>query len=137
MGPGLDELGISMGGVPPPAAATLDGPIGQEDAAEAPGDVPSRLSAAGTERTIRVMPAAAGALPPGDASRDPSGDPGASPAPPPPQNEGQQPTHPKAFDASKGTPLDPLRNKTYDLNYAKTVPPICDNRGGLAGRDKA
>jgi UPF0755 protein len=26
------------------------------------------------------------------------------------------------FDASEGTPLDPLLNKTYDLNYAKTVP---------------
>jgi UPF0755 protein len=32
--------------------------------------------------------------------------------------------HARAFDASEGTPLDPLRNKTYDLNYAKTVPPI-------------
>jgi UPF0755 protein len=30
----------------------------------------------------------------------------------------------RAFDASEGTPLDPLRNKTYDLNYAKTVPPL-------------
>jgi UPF0755 protein len=30
--------------------------------------------------------------------------------------------HPRIFDASEGTPLDPLLNKTYDLNYAKTVP---------------
>jgi UPF0755 protein len=30
----------------------------------------------------------------------------------------------RAFDASEGTPLDPLRNKTFDLNYAKTVPPL-------------
>jgi len=29
---------------------------------------------------------------------------------------------PKAFDASEGTRLDPLRNKTFDLNSAKTVP---------------
>jgi UPF0755 protein len=28
----------------------------------------------------------------------------------------------RAFDASEGTPLDPLLNKTFDLNYAKTVP---------------
>jgi microcystin-dependent protein len=35
-GPGLDELGISIGGVRSPAAATLDRPIGQEDAADAP-----------------------------------------------------------------------------------------------------
>ncbi|MGD0764098.1 MAG: endolytic transglycosylase MltG [Roseiarcus sp.] len=30
----------------------------------------------------------------------------------------------RIFDASEGTPLDPLLNKTYDLNYAKTVPPL-------------
>lgn len=29
---------------------------------------------------------------------------------------------PKAFDASEGTRLDPLRNKTFDLNSPKTVP---------------
>jgi len=29
---------------------------------------------------------------------------------------------PRAFDASEGTNRDPLRNKTYDLNSAKTVP---------------
>ena len=34
------------------------------------------------------------------------------------------PARPRAFDASEGTPLDPLLNKTYDLNYAKTVPPL-------------
>jgi UPF0755 protein len=31
---------------------------------------------------------------------------------------------PHGFDASEGTPLDPLLNKTYDLNYAQTVPAI-------------
>jgi UPF0755 protein len=30
----------------------------------------------------------------------------------------------RVFDASEGTALDPLLNKTYDLNYAKTVPPL-------------
>ncbi len=29
---------------------------------------------------------------------------------------------PRAFDASEGTDRDPLRNKTFDLNSAKTVP---------------
>jgi UPF0755 protein len=29
---------------------------------------------------------------------------------------------PRAFDASEGTRLDPLLNKTYDLNYPKDVP---------------
>ena len=42
-------------------------------------------------------------------------------AAPQPQNDGRAA---RAFDASEGTPLDPLRNKTYDLNYAKTVPAI-------------
>jgi UPF0755 protein len=28
----------------------------------------------------------------------------------------------RIYDASEGTPLDPLRDKTYDLNYPKTVP---------------
>ncbi len=31
---------------------------------------------------------------------------------------------PRAFDASEGTPLDPLLNKTYDLTYAKKVPSL-------------
>jgi UPF0755 protein len=117
-GPGLDELGISVGGVSSPAAATLDGPIGQEDVADAPGNATSPPSA-GAEQT-RATPA--GFLPGGGDSPDQSEGPGASPAPPP-QSDGQ-PVHPKAFDASQGTPLDPLRNKTYDLNYAKTVPAI-------------
>jgi UPF0755 protein len=86
LGPGLDELGISVGGVRSPAAATLDGPIGAEDAADAPN---------GTETSPPTKP----------------------------QNDGRA-VHARAFDASEGTPLDPLRNKTYDLNYAKTVPAI-------------
>jgi UPF0755 protein len=30
--------------------------------------------------------------------------------------------HPRAFDAVAGTKLDPLRNRSYDLTSAKTVP---------------
>lgn len=34
-------------------------------------------------------------------------------------------THgPIIYDASEGTPLDPLLNKTYDLSYVKTVPQL-------------
>ena len=33
-------------------------------------------------------------------------------------------TRPRAFDASEGTPLDPLLNTTYDLNYPKVVPSL-------------
>jgi UPF0755 protein len=39
-------------------------------------------------------------------------------------NPASAPPHATGFDASEGTPLDPLRNKTYDLNYAKIVPPL-------------
>ena len=31
---------------------------------------------------------------------------------------------PRAFDASEGTPLDPLLNTTWDLTYPKTVPSL-------------
>jgi UPF0755 protein len=34
------------------------------------------------------------------------------------------PARPRAFDASEGMPFDPLRNKTYDLNYAHAVPTL-------------
>jgi UPF0755 protein len=44
----------------------------------------------------------------------------AAPAPQPPTASG----HPRIFDASEGTKLDPLLNKTYDLSYAKVVPPL-------------
>jgi UPF0755 protein len=33
-----------------------------------------------------------------------------------------QPQRPRAFDASEGTALDPLRDKSWDLTSAKTVP---------------
>ena len=39
-----------------------------------------------------------------------------------PVNPGAPMRRPRAFDASEGTALDPLRNKTYDLSYAKTLP---------------
>ncbi len=45
----------------------------------------------------------------------------ASPASPqPPTASGR----PRIFDASEGTRLDPLLNRTYDLSYAKVVPPM-------------
>jgi UPF0755 protein len=43
--------------------------------------------------------------------------------PPPAQaSPGTASGHPRIYDASEGTPLDPLLNKTYDLSYAKVVP---------------
>jgi UPF0755 protein len=43
--------------------------------------------------------------------------------PPPAQvSPGTASGHPRIYDASEGTALDPLLNKTYDLSYAKVVP---------------
>ena len=36
------------------------------------------------------------------------------------------PAHPKIFDVSEGTPLDPLKNHSYDLNTAKSIPSDLD-----------
>ena len=41
---------------------------------------------------------------------------------------GGRPFRPRAFDASEGTPLDPLRDKSWDLTSAKTVPMTSDLR---------
>ncbi|WP_371134864.1 endolytic transglycosylase MltG [Methylocystis sp.] len=41
---------------------------------------------------------------------------------------GGRPLRPRAFDASEGTPLDPLRDKSWDLTSAKTVPTTTDLR---------
>ena len=119
LGPGLDELGISVGGIRPPAAKALDGPIGEEDAADAAGYVTPSGPVGGAQK---ARPARPGLGPGSDDLPDESEAPG-TPLARQQQIEGR-PVHARAFDASEGTPLDPLRNKTYDLNYAKTVPPI-------------
>jgi UPF0755 protein len=118
LGPGLDELGISVGGVRSPAAATLDGPIGAGDATSAPGQDVTFPASAGGQSEQNARPARPGLGPAGDELPDKSEQ--AFPAPQPQTDRRAT----RAFDASEGTPLDPLRNKTYDLNYAKTVPAI-------------
>jgi UPF0755 protein len=47
-------------------------------------------------------------------------------SPQPPTASGR----PRIFDASEGTRLDPLLNKTYDLSYAKVVPPMLSADSG-------
>jgi UPF0755 protein len=41
-----------------------------------------------------------------------------------PAQPGTTSGRPRIYDASEGTPLDPLLNKTYDLGYAKVVPTL-------------
>ncbi len=102
LGPGLEELGISMGGLKP-SKPVLDGPGGEEDQPA----VPARDSPGLPDTPARIERATA---------------PAGMDQPDPP--EGAADKRPKAFDASQGTAFDPLQNKTYDLNYAKTVPAV-------------
>ncbi|WP_246731798.1 endolytic transglycosylase MltG [Methylocapsa sp. S129] len=63
--------------------------------------------------------AAPGALSDSGAKMMASADAAAAPAP-----SAHPGARPRAFDASEGTPLDPLLNTTYDLNFPKVVPVI-------------
>jgi UPF0755 protein len=124
MGPSLDDLGISVRGVGSARAAAnlLDGPVDQGDAADAQVD-PSVIPVASTgEADQKADSENAGlAADANDSSQDKVAD-NRTRKP----QEGQKGPHPAAFDASEGTSLDPLLNKTYDLNYPKTVPSGAD-----------
>ncbi len=122
-GPGLDELGISVGGVRDPAGATLDGPITQDETAKATGQQNTDFPSPAGRRADQEARAAGLDLRRGTGDLPEESGASRLSAPPQSQNDGQ-PAHARAFDVSEGTPLDPLKNKTYDLNYAKTVPSI-------------
>ena len=92
VGPGLEAMGLSMEGGRPSAAEALDGPISSVSDAPAAGSSGSPARDAAISAQM-AMAAARGA-----------------------------PEHPKIFDVSEGTKLDPLRARDYDLNSAKTVP---------------
>ncbi|TAL83414.1 MAG: endolytic transglycosylase MltG [Beijerinckiaceae bacterium] len=125
MAPGLDQLGITVRGVTDSkvASALLDGPIdASQAAAVAPQQVassqpqPESADPATQSASLTFIP---GGEPP------PASEPGnvqPQQQAERPVQQGGAPVHPAIYDASEGTPLDPLRDKTYDLNYAKTVP---------------
>ncbi|MGO8797981.1 MAG: endolytic transglycosylase MltG [Roseiarcus sp.] len=91
-------------------------------------DVESDDSAA-TTGPVSSYPLSAAALADQQSRAARYGDAGASPNPraanmlasadPPASHAGPRP---RAFDASEGTPLDPLLNTTYDLDYPKVIP---------------
>jgi UPF0755 protein len=97
-GPGLEELGLSVPAVS--VAAALDGPVEADDEQKA-------IMAGGVESKTEAPSRA-------DATTDLDDSNGLA----------EHPRQARAFDPSRGTPSDPLRNKTYDLNYAKTVPDL-------------
>ena len=108
LGPGLSELGISLQGAV--GAVDLDGPV--SDSGAAGGAETPALTRAGADLTQPAQaPQPQPAVPPGAAQF-------ASAAP---TTEGRG-AHAPVIDVSEGTPLDPLLDKTYDLNTAKTVP---------------
>jgi UPF0755 protein len=107
-GASLDALGAVITGVndEPPAQAFPDDP-GPDDAAQPVASVPLSAAALADQKARIARYVGAGAADPRVAGLDaPAG----------------APARPRAFDASEGTPFDPLRNKTYDLNFAHAVP---------------
>jgi UPF0755 protein len=97
-GPELEELGLSVPAVS--VAAALDGPVEADDEQKAimAGGVESKTEAPSRAEATTALDDSNGLA--------------------------EHPRHARAFDSFRGTPSDPLRNKTYDLNYAKTVPDL-------------
>jgi UPF0755 protein len=100
LGPGFDSDGLSIKGARPAAADVLDGPVNSVSDDPAP-------SSSGPPPGDAAKSAVAGDMT-GDETQN-------GPAKQPPE-------HPKIYDVSEGTAIDPLRAKDYDLNSAKTVP---------------
>jgi UPF0755 protein len=102
MGPGVDDLALAMPGPNgrPSAADALDGPAPPVDPAEV-------AQAQAQDKSGFLTPEAR------RAAEQKAHDAQAS----------KQIAH-AIFDVSEGTPLDPLLDKTYDLNSPKTVPSL-------------
>ena len=106
----IDTLGFTIRGADVSAAsAMLDGPVTPD-----PSDSAARSKDAGGHGAKVSLDAL-----PGQTTGDLFADTGPSGSAPPIKTP---PAHPKIFDVSEGTALDPLRDKTYDLNTAKTIP---------------
>jgi UPF0755 protein len=117
-GPGLEQLGLSFDGASAGASA-LDGPEGSDVWSEAGEE--GGLSPDDRERGRRAgAPARSGSSTARFAFAGPAmPQSGASTAQP---QAAEHSSAVRPLDSSQGTPRDPLNNKTYDLNYAKTVP---------------
>jgi UPF0755 protein len=115
-GKSIEELGVVVTGVnDQPEIAKFPG---EDDPAPTSGPVASFPLSPAALADEKAREARWGSAPPGDA---PGGNARVAAAGSP---AATAPTSPRAraFDASEGTRLDPLLNKTYDLSYAKVVP---------------
>ncbi|MGP0059023.1 MAG: endolytic transglycosylase MltG [Beijerinckiaceae bacterium] len=120
MGPGLDELGITVRGIGPGRAAAelLDGPMRTDETADSRPD-PTGIAASAVQRTEFKAKAAKLAADPTSDILPPNADTAEMQSTPPAP---QKFVRAKVIDVSEGSPIDPLLDHTYDLNYAKTVP---------------
>jgi UPF0755 protein len=118
MGPGLDELGITVRGIGPGRAAEelLDGPMGGDEKVDSRPD-PSIIAASAMRH---IEPSAKSAkLGLDRVAVDPPSNADAADTQ---QSPPAKIVHAKVTDVSEGSSFDPLLDHTYDLNYAKTVP---------------
>ena len=120
--PGIASMGLSIQGSRPTAADVLDGPVNSVSDEAAPTAAPP----SGFQKDLspaRIAEAKARAarlgIDPGPDAPTPADMAAVEPATGSPK---RPPDHPKIFDVSEGTSLDPLRDKGYDLNSAKTIP---------------
>jgi UPF0755 protein len=122
VGPGLDELGITVRGIGPGKAAgeLLDGPMANDEAAEPQADPVIIAASAKRRAELREKAAKLGLDPGSDVL--PSDNVVVDGANRQSSPMTQKIVHAKVIDASEGTSIDPLLDHTYDLNYAKTVP---------------
>jgi UPF0755 protein len=116
----LDTLGFSVDGGGLKGSALLDGPVAADTPPAPAGPSPSTgaPAPASPQQAGPVQKASLDAAPAGKV--DLFADPNPQDAAPAPQKT--PPLHPKIYDASEGTPLDPLKEKDYDLNSGKTIP---------------
>lgn len=126
MGPGLDTLGLTVRGIDGGSAsgsrgAVLDGPIGDTGDVE-PVPEMATFAVPPDRRAEQKARAARHGLPVG-ADELPERDDLAADTRSETDARAEETTKaPRIYDVSEGTKFDPLRNKTYDLNFAKTVP---------------
>jgi UPF0755 protein len=113
----LEEMGVIVQGLndPPQADERVDS-VNSADASAPIQSYPMSVAALADQRNRAAKYGVAGATANGGAKILASADPGVV-APSASRLS-------RAFDASEGTPLDPLLNTTYDLNYPKVVPSL-------------